>query len=583
MRNLSDSITIETGPHLLLSTSIVLGMETPFQEIINTNIVPSEEQCDNIRVFLARPCSILAKLDVEIERIRELLDTTVQKRDELDQFIASHTALLSPMRRIPDDILQLIFLETLPEHRNTALDAREGPLLLASVCHHWRVLAFSTPQLWSRMHLIVPLASTAVNPAIEKLDLKAAFVSELQCWLERGAIVPLNIDTHKYHERILFVHPDEVIAPVIAENATSSYLSALLAVSNRWRNVRFSCHLSLADIEALLKLTANDVPQLEHFELSSFSVPSGGNRDLQLKLLSTPSLRSIAFYGLFADIPRTVQWQNLVELHLQLDHLFDDGPLSFLSQCTSLERLSIVLPSTPTGMHPQSTFEDVVLPSLTALVLCLGPHWQANGITRPNLFDDDTITALLGAMGHIKCLSIPTLALTSDEVVAFLRMVPLLERLRLVEEPTPDDQEYAYEHHRDGRLLRHLILLRGSEVICPLLQHLEWTSINALSDDLLLQFIRSRTLPLVASYPGTAQLASFSAHFNREQLLDVSDQLADAISRGFQLDLTYLLSSGPPRSLKYSPLQGTEHDPEAIWISAQPRERFRPLAPSKYR
>ena len=88
--------------------------DSPFEDILHTNLVPSDAQCDDIRAFLVGPCKELADLTEEIERLQSLLDQTTKKRGELKQCVDAHFSLVSPMRRLPDDILREVFVETLP-------------------------------------------------------------------------------------------------------------------------------------------------------------------------------------------------------------------------------------------------------------------------------------------------------------------------------------------------------------------------------------------------------------------------------------------------------------------------------------
>ncbi|KAJ2917530.1 hypothetical protein MD484_g2860, partial [Candolleomyces efflorescens] len=56
---------------------------------------------------------------------------------------------------IPDELLSLIFLFSLPSDRPPAMVVYEAPLSLAQVCSHWRSLAHSIPELWTSVHLLL--------------------------------------------------------------------------------------------------------------------------------------------------------------------------------------------------------------------------------------------------------------------------------------------------------------------------------------------------------------------------------------------------------------------------------------------
>ncbi|KAJ7662952.1 hypothetical protein B0H17DRAFT_909987, partial [Mycena rosella] len=124
----------------------------PFERILHTNAVPSDADCQRIRDLLAGPRKEAADLSAEISRIQELLDELTEKRDALDDFIAAHSALISPARRLPEDIVRDIFVACLPSNRNALILSDEAPLLLCQICSAWRQLALLTPRLWASVH-----------------------------------------------------------------------------------------------------------------------------------------------------------------------------------------------------------------------------------------------------------------------------------------------------------------------------------------------------------------------------------------------------------------------------------------------
>ncbi|TEB21866.1 hypothetical protein FA13DRAFT_1594144, partial [Coprinellus micaceus] len=71
-------------------------------------------------------------------------------------FIEEHTMLLSPIRRIPQDVLTLLFhtlVETVerpgfPQLWTLCPPAVRPPVIISQVCIGWRRLALQTPTLW---------------------------------------------------------------------------------------------------------------------------------------------------------------------------------------------------------------------------------------------------------------------------------------------------------------------------------------------------------------------------------------------------------------------------------------------------
>ncbi|THU75404.1 hypothetical protein K435DRAFT_617605, partial [Dendrothele bispora CBS 962.96] len=95
------------------------------------------------RDLLRAPEQELMQIDAEIAKLQS-------RRVILDTFVTAHRALLSPVRRIPNEILAEIFVTSLPYssfyHCPTSVDTT--PLKFMSVCKNWRRVALSTPELW---------------------------------------------------------------------------------------------------------------------------------------------------------------------------------------------------------------------------------------------------------------------------------------------------------------------------------------------------------------------------------------------------------------------------------------------------
>jgi len=112
---------------------------------LGTNFIPSDEELDHIKnSILPVPTAKLADLDLEINRFQDLLESYGTTPGS---FGRNHNNLISPARRVPIDVLQEIFLHTLPTSHNALMDPHECPLLLARICSEWRRIALSTPQL----------------------------------------------------------------------------------------------------------------------------------------------------------------------------------------------------------------------------------------------------------------------------------------------------------------------------------------------------------------------------------------------------------------------------------------------------
>ncbi|KAH6912055.1 hypothetical protein BKA70DRAFT_1266415 [Coprinopsis sp. MPI-PUGE-AT-0042] len=118
-------------------------MHPSAQALLKSNDRLTEEQLAEYQAQLkatrARIAKIRQELDaeLEIERCYELL--------------------ISPTRRIPEDILQEIFFHCLPEKLNECQPSVDkAPLLLCLVCSRWRSVAISTAGLWKSIFIEGP-------------------------------------------------------------------------------------------------------------------------------------------------------------------------------------------------------------------------------------------------------------------------------------------------------------------------------------------------------------------------------------------------------------------------------------------
>ncbi|KAJ7654328.1 hypothetical protein B0H17DRAFT_864853, partial [Mycena rosella] len=123
-----------------------------YKDVLRTNFAPSDQGCRHIRDLVVAPAKELEKTTAEILRLKAMLAPLIRKRDELTEFIDSHLALVSPARRLPDDIIREIFTATLPSDHQPKMTSRESPLLISRICSGWRSLALSMPRLWASLH-----------------------------------------------------------------------------------------------------------------------------------------------------------------------------------------------------------------------------------------------------------------------------------------------------------------------------------------------------------------------------------------------------------------------------------------------
>ncbi|KIK82749.1 hypothetical protein PAXRUDRAFT_832150 [Paxillus rubicundulus Ve08.2h10] len=105
---------------------------------------------------------------------REILEMQ-REQHALEEKILYTLAYISPIRRLPNELLRHIFMFNFDDHPCCAW-------VLASVCVLWRRLALSIPKLWSKIRLVTTQSASA---------------DTIRLWLERsGDKVPLDIEIY---------------------------------------------------------------------------------------------------------------------------------------------------------------------------------------------------------------------------------------------------------------------------------------------------------------------------------------------------------------------------------------------------
>ncbi|KAJ7190712.1 hypothetical protein GGX14DRAFT_603767, partial [Mycena pura] len=144
----------------------------------------------------------LAKIVAEA---RAAIDDMVREKESLQDTIEQTRAYLSPIRRLPGELLRELFLWCFEGHPCCAW-------VLSAVCTTWRRQALAIPRIWSKIRLFTNQSSSP---------------DTIRLWLERsGQTVPLDVEIYL---RVLQT-PEVPIAPYPrrrrAEYLTHTFVSA---------------------------------------------------------------------------------------------------------------------------------------------------------------------------------------------------------------------------------------------------------------------------------------------------------------------------------------------------------------------
>ncbi|KDR69393.1 hypothetical protein GALMADRAFT_77396, partial [Galerina marginata CBS 339.88] len=136
-----------------LKADITLIDSFPFVSYLGTNYIPSDEEMLEIKTFLVEPTNQLQTMKTEIDRLEAQLADLSKNHDNFRDQMNACKALITFPRRMPNDILQEIFYQSLPTWHNAPMNRRAPPLIFTQVCRQWRGVALSTPKLWDTINI----------------------------------------------------------------------------------------------------------------------------------------------------------------------------------------------------------------------------------------------------------------------------------------------------------------------------------------------------------------------------------------------------------------------------------------------
>ncbi|KAG1796449.1 uncharacterized protein HD556DRAFT_1361739 [Suillus plorans] len=181
--------------------------------------------------------------------------------------------------RLPVELLQRVFLfivndtsgcpiiNNTSKYTSISLDVTSPPLVLARVCHFWRVVAYSTPGVWSRIQIVLPEKAKPLKPFLPYF---------IQCWLDRSGRLPLTLNITDRRWFTWRRKPGRIPA------ADSQLLDILFSESQRWETVVLS---SVKDWHPDF-----NTPQLKTLECHHSNI----------RRFNAPKLSSLSIHGTFS-------------------------------------------------------------------------------------------------------------------------------------------------------------------------------------------------------------------------------------------------------------------------------------------
>ncbi|KAK7058036.1 hypothetical protein R3P38DRAFT_2844073 [Favolaschia claudopus] len=531
-----------------------MKFESPFSDRLGTNYCATDDEVLEIQQLIAEPTHKLLILEEEITKLEKAIENLEKDRKNYNIFVEAHRALISPIRRMPLDVLSEIFLACLPTHRNCVMSASEAPVILGRICSSWRALSLETPRLWARLHIAAPPWGT------QWLDQQTSRRLEtMKMWLARSAQCPLSISLHGGH----FMSPPET--PPVAESAhpqstSTLFVKELIAFAVRWQRVHFV--IPSDGIQALAHLKLQDVPLLQ--EIAVFTPPEHpppDSRWTSFEILKSPLLTSFSAPGRDFDDLLPLRWNLLKELCVGggswESSLDGEKALQLLSRCSQLEtcKLSVNAESEPL-LHA-----TVDLPFLHTFHVDLGAASSClfDRISSPNLRElvlrgqGERLPDFLAPCSKLESLEIECSHMGRAALLDTLLVLPVTMRHIKLHEfaygsgvpKTVDDEALA------------LLTLTAGQRCCPSLESLTLVCSSKISDSALKRFVLSRMGE--GEFTGNPSLKRLRSHMPRDKEVDLKVDLKQYMDAGLDLEIIYR----PPINQDSSPWYGTTDAPNS--------------------
>ncbi|KAJ7905219.1 hypothetical protein B0H13DRAFT_1716751 [Mycena leptocephala] len=450
----------------LSATSVLPPID--HKHLLETNDSPNDAEIPVVQDCITSGRRRVDAVNAQIDLLRAKLDQLVAERDVISEHVQQYTAVLSPIRRVPPELICEVFAWTLPCIRRVAGEAvNQPPWYLGHISRPWRDIALAYPTLWSS--ITVPYSRLYPHQSTPTL-------ASVETQLLRSANAPLVVD-------FTWFHGFDAIP----------FLNVLLKHSDRWASTRFACdansRILLLDLLQPIKGRLSQLNKLEFIYNGADS--SAVSSDV---FSIAPNLREVLFaessYNQYSS-PLLLPWEKVTRYR---------GILNVQQQ---LEALRVAPNLIECGLGFQewgAPFDDasITLPHLRQLYVERGEFLAY--LTAPKLeyLSCDTVDSMLSFVHRSSC-QLTTLVLTErtdDEGIVFTlspdTVIPLLRS-------TPSLRNFVLQANRasleNDRIMSAMTLSGSSDDLCPNLISVAYGSM----DDELEPFSADYFVPMIQS------------------------------------------------------------------------------------
>ncbi|KAK1235650.1 hypothetical protein PQX77_001115 [Marasmius sp. AFHP31] len=320
----------------------------------------------------------IGRLNAEIEKLKTTLHSLESHRYRLNRSIELGKSLMSPVRKIPSEILGYIFSllcadgSTLSSAPWTEDELPQNPVLLSMICTSWREVALSLPEIWSKVSFEHYWRTCSKG--------KAGLLLMVELYITRASTYPLTLSFSCWGEprnRLQFPKDVDLV------------LETLCRCSGQWDTVHFDGSASFYEHYAIRQVKG-ELGSLRGLSVSPTTILSDVEFIFEAPL---PNLRmlELVFDGMDNSILEGVPLKQLTDLKLQI-HPAERSPVEIASMCPNLKSFSfeydIVL-----DIFETKDFNLNITSNLEFLTVAMNPEASLRTAWAP-FFDQTTLPRL---------------------------------------------------------------------------------------------------------------------------------------------------------------------------------------------
>ncbi|KAK7043011.1 hypothetical protein VNI00_008749 [Paramarasmius palmivorus] len=258
----------------------------------------------------------------EINKIKASLFALERKRDGLKKKIAIFRSLMSPIHRLPPEVLRMIFPLTLVGGVNWLDPSFTAPaLVLSATCGRWRSIVLSTPSIWSRIGI-------DAEQWEEKKD-TLGLSHLIRLFLERSDQALLTIEL--------------CFGDTSLDTRMQTCIEAIVCHSRRWESVVFSGTRSDVIGHPVFRPIKGNLPVLSHLDVNCSSKAEDDETIARFRCDLFGVCPKLASIDVRPDCPInkhfTLPWYQITALVVR-DTYYNIG-LPYLRLCPLVESLAL--------------------------------------------------------------------------------------------------------------------------------------------------------------------------------------------------------------------------------------------------